>query len=418
LECGVRGCELVGRRGCVGGRAARPPAGRGVGPLSAPAPFGPFSTHPQAYTVAPSYTLDKSRNASAPHQASTPTTTRATSYPAAPASSASRARPRASRTTARSRAWRPSPSVGAAAPGSPARSFPNARGPLRSCPLCSVALPELARHCHSPAPRPPSLLPAPHPARHRPRALHGGAGGGGGPDEHRQAAQQAGLGSGAQGSGLRGLAESGRTPAPAPLPSLTSPIPLSPPLHSFTRPWDPNPPRYAGRKVMLGVDRLDMIKGIPQKLLAFEKFLQARPRRVCCVLCVRERVCVCVRVRVRVRVFVCLSLWASVSGRDSAWVCGDGAERREARPAGAGRPRRGAWAGRCRRRRPRFRAGPRARARAAARAAPPRTRRAAAPPPSAGAPRVAGQGAARPGGRGGVGRGWMCVINDGECLRL
>jgi hypothetical protein len=25
---------------------------------------------------------------------------------------------------------------------------------------------------------------------------------------------------------------------------------------------------------MLGVDRLDMIKGIPQKLLAFEKFLQ------------------------------------------------------------------------------------------------------------------------------------------------
>ena len=27
---------------------------------------------------------------------------------------------------------------------------------------------------------------------------------------------------------------------------------------------------------MLGVDRLDMIKGIPQKLLAFEKFLQAR----------------------------------------------------------------------------------------------------------------------------------------------
>ncbi|KIZ00019.1 alpha,alpha-trehalose-phosphate synthase (UDP-forming), partial [Monoraphidium neglectum] len=35
--------------------------------------------------------------------------------------------------------------------------------------------------------------------------------------------------------------------------------------------------RYAGRKVMLGVDRLDMIKGIPQKLLAFEKFLQEHP---------------------------------------------------------------------------------------------------------------------------------------------
>ncbi|XP_010062772.2 alpha,alpha-trehalose-phosphate synthase [UDP-forming] 1 [Eucalyptus grandis] len=32
--------------------------------------------------------------------------------------------------------------------------------------------------------------------------------------------------------------------------------------------------RFAGRKVMLGVDRLDMIKGIPQKILAFEKFLE------------------------------------------------------------------------------------------------------------------------------------------------
>ncbi|KAH7446821.1 hypothetical protein KP509_01G077700 [Ceratopteris richardii] len=31
--------------------------------------------------------------------------------------------------------------------------------------------------------------------------------------------------------------------------------------------------KFAGRKVMLGVDRLDTIKGIPQKLLAFEKFL-------------------------------------------------------------------------------------------------------------------------------------------------
>jgi hypothetical protein len=28
---------------------------------------------------------------------------------------------------------------------------------------------------------------------------------------------------------------------------------------------------------MLGVDRLDMIKGIPQKLLAFEKFLYEHP---------------------------------------------------------------------------------------------------------------------------------------------
>lgn len=31
-------------------------------------------------------------------------------------------------------------------------------------------------------------------------------------------------------------------------------------------------------KVMLGVDRLDMIKGIPQRLLAFEKFLEENPK--------------------------------------------------------------------------------------------------------------------------------------------
>lgn len=36
--------------------------------------------------------------------------------------------------------------------------------------------------------------------------------------------------------------------------------------------------RFAGKKVMLGVDRLDPIKGIPQKLLAFEKFLLERPQ--------------------------------------------------------------------------------------------------------------------------------------------
>lgn len=30
-------------------------------------------------------------------------------------------------------------------------------------------------------------------------------------------------------------------------------------------------------QVMLGVDRLDMIKGIPQKILAFEKFLEENP---------------------------------------------------------------------------------------------------------------------------------------------
>ncbi|PIA52604.1 hypothetical protein AQUCO_01000468v1 [Aquilegia coerulea] len=32
--------------------------------------------------------------------------------------------------------------------------------------------------------------------------------------------------------------------------------------------------KISGRKVILGVDRLDMIKGIPQKILAFEKFLE------------------------------------------------------------------------------------------------------------------------------------------------
>ncbi|KAL6574143.1 Trehalose-6-P synthase/phosphatase complex synthase subunit [Orobanche hederae] len=35
--------------------------------------------------------------------------------------------------------------------------------------------------------------------------------------------------------------------------------------------------RFSGRKVMVGVDRLDMIKGIPQKILAFEKFLEENP---------------------------------------------------------------------------------------------------------------------------------------------
>ena len=35
--------------------------------------------------------------------------------------------------------------------------------------------------------------------------------------------------------------------------------------------------RFKGRKVMLGVDRLDMIKGIPQKLLGYEKFLSDHP---------------------------------------------------------------------------------------------------------------------------------------------
>ncbi|KAL7596638.1 hypothetical protein Lser_V15G30034 [Lactuca serriola] len=35
--------------------------------------------------------------------------------------------------------------------------------------------------------------------------------------------------------------------------------------------------RFFGRKVLLGLDDLDMIKGIPQKILAFEKFLEENP---------------------------------------------------------------------------------------------------------------------------------------------
>ncbi|XP_043808297.1 alpha,alpha-trehalose-phosphate synthase [UDP-forming] 1 isoform X3 [Manihot esculenta] len=35
--------------------------------------------------------------------------------------------------------------------------------------------------------------------------------------------------------------------------------------------------KFSGRKVMLGVDRLDMIKGIPRKILAFEEFLEENP---------------------------------------------------------------------------------------------------------------------------------------------
>ncbi|KAJ1844305.1 Trehalose-6-P synthase/phosphatase complex synthase subunit [Coemansia sp. RSA 2708] len=38
--------------------------------------------------------------------------------------------------------------------------------------------------------------------------------------------------------------------------------------------------RFAGSKVVVGVDRLDYIKGVPQKLLAFEHFLSAHPEHV------------------------------------------------------------------------------------------------------------------------------------------
>ena len=56
---------------------------------------------------------------------------------------------------------------------------------------------------------------------------------------------------------------------------------------------------------MLGVDRLDLIKGIPQKLLAFEKFLQEHPEWRDKVLLVQVSSCVCVCVCVCVCARVC-----------------------------------------------------------------------------------------------------------------
>lgn len=35
--------------------------------------------------------------------------------------------------------------------------------------------------------------------------------------------------------------------------------------------------RYADKKVLMGRDKLDYIKGVPHKLLAFEKFLKSYP---------------------------------------------------------------------------------------------------------------------------------------------
>lgn len=35
--------------------------------------------------------------------------------------------------------------------------------------------------------------------------------------------------------------------------------------------------KFQGRKVVLGIDRLERIRGIPLKLLAFERFLQKHP---------------------------------------------------------------------------------------------------------------------------------------------
>lgn len=37
---------------------------------------------------------------------------------------------------------------------------------------------------------------------------------------------------------------------------------------------------FNGQKILLGVDRLDYIKGIPQKVMAFDRFLTAHPEWV------------------------------------------------------------------------------------------------------------------------------------------
>jgi trehalose 6-phosphate synthase/phosphatase len=47
--------------------------------------------------------------------------------------------------------------------------------------------------------------------------------------------------------------------------------------------------KYAGRKVMLGIDRLECVRGIPLKLLAFEKFLQQHPQWLGKVVLVQVR---------------------------------------------------------------------------------------------------------------------------------
>ena len=48
---------------------------------------------------------------------------------------------------------------------------------------------------------------------------------------------------------------------------------------SVSPPLTPNcaSPIHTSTQIMLGVDRLDMVKGIPQKLLAYEKFLEEHP---------------------------------------------------------------------------------------------------------------------------------------------
>lgn len=49
---------------------------------------------------------------------------------------------------------------------------------------------------------------------------------------------------------------------------------------------------FAGRKVLLGVDRLDYIKGMPHKLLALEQFLTRFPEWRGKVTLIQVRACV------------------------------------------------------------------------------------------------------------------------------
>ena len=35
--------------------------------------------------------------------------------------------------------------------------------------------------------------------------------------------------------------------------------------------------KYANKRILLGVDRLDYVKGVPHRLLAFEKLLDENP---------------------------------------------------------------------------------------------------------------------------------------------
>lgn len=62
-----------------------------------------------------------------------------------------------------------------------------------------------------------------------------------------------------------------------PLQLIRSPLSRPPGIPEVRRHIEELRRRFGGKRVMLGVDRLDMIKGIPQKLLAVEKFLEEHP---------------------------------------------------------------------------------------------------------------------------------------------